>query len=247
MGAYDSTDTTTWPSAGDVISEGPLILRDCGAASSPHVLPIQGVVLGAGSAANNRLLVPEMLAVPGSTAGTWEGYPWNPCAPQLGLKLSIKGRFKMGASPAATGYHQFGVGLVTDGTSNPISASALVQAFSMTETTRDNVDAVVAIIDASGNILSDLWSTGGDATLTDSGFDVDTSQEVEFEAIWEALDGTKQVLTVKIRDNGGTMRTILTQSETGGGTLRAVPCIWFNVPDAEIVKSVHKLEWVAQP
>lgn len=240
--SYSSIDTTSFPSAGEVYSEGPLLMRELGAQTSTHTPNFPGTKRAGEATLANCVLVPEHFAVGGATAGVFEATPWNPATtgPPNAQQYSMKGRFKMSATPAVAGNYQWGIAAISDGGSAPMAATQLASPFSTTEATRDNVAGIGVFIDASGNILySNGWSVAGDATLTDSTYDVSTTGEVEFEAIFAGV-GSNMVVTVKIKDSGGTWRTIL--NAVNAPVLRSVPGVVFVNTSQGMARLAYKHE-----
>lgn len=199
---YDRNDTTGAPQTGDLITEGLCTPTDNGINNSANanVAALPGVVGNQGTEATGTAAAILTLFSPGSAQ-----------IPALirGTKLTIRGRYKAFSDTPMDGTKErFAIGIVQTATITSLTTVA-----NETETTRDDLASVVAVVDDSENIKSYNCAAAGDASYTDSTFDADLSVGTDFEVIVEnpttgnSLDDV--FVTIKMRDNGGTLRTIL--------------------------------------
>jgi hypothetical protein len=131
-----------------------------------------------------------------------------------GFKFFIKGRYKaLSDTPIDGAYERFAVGVCLGGGSIATLGTGLQVLANETEGTRDDIATVAVVVDDSENIQSYNCADAGDAAYTDSTYDADLSEGTDFELIVEVPSAANSDddlrVTIKIRDNGGTMRTVL--------------------------------------
>lgn len=220
----DGTDTTTDSSSGDVISSGYVELRNPGSGTA-------GALPGYMSIFSDGFTGAPIMA-------------WFESGGKLpmGTRLVVKGRAKASAATQYNGdYELFGIGVVSSGDGDGLG--------NVNEVTRDDVATVAVVVDAATQSIQKYNNTtAGDASYTDSGFDADIVAGFDFEM--EVLtpittDNSNDTrVTIRIRDSGGTLRTIHSNvaPALSANNLGWNPVFLINGTDGYITKLTYEVQ-----
>jgi hypothetical protein len=239
--SYANKDTSAVPGTGDILWQGPILAVSAnpsnnGGATLPGAISINHT---SGTTPRRFFLTGPFSA---EAAGNSAGVP-------LGTKFYAKGIYKEHADTRlATTHEKFAVGVIfaADNVDTTVFAN-------QTETTRDDRATVAVVVDATDeSIQSYNTAEAGNAAYTDSTFDAALASGTEFEIIVEVPTGANSdddvLVTIKIRDSGGTMRTIFSAAvpaSTSATANRAVfPIILINQA-ATVYNLFGKLEKAA--
>ena len=166
-----------------------------------------------------------------------------------GLKVYIKGTYKASSdTPFLATYERFAIGMLYEDNVMTSVTQNVANFRAENEVSRDDIGSLAVVVDDSENIKYYNTALSSDASYTDSGFDADLSAGMEFEMIldtaYNAVGPDDIFVTIKIRDGGGTMRTIvngLSNPITSATAQYWVPVIGFN-QDGYITNFAYKIE-----
>lgn len=240
--AYSLTDTAVAPSDGESLWEGP-IRPQLLCTNTTSSMTMMGAV-----GTNPSITIPSTWGFLDSMITTLSSAGNGGMI--RGTRLTVKGRLEVtDATPGSTAYDLFGLGIIL--TPSGVVTSNLLNE---TETTRDDEAAVVVAINDAGDIIwHDCAAVTGDAATTDSGFNANVTNgaALEWEMVAEhpltATAPNHHEITVRIKDSGGTWRTILNARNPNATTANRnwLPCMWLNQKSVRCVWLWGMLEAVA--
>lgn len=214
---YAAIDVTAGSATGDLLWEGPIVV-------GPHVQS-----LGAGQ----FFKAPGLVTVANfsTSANHLSLIPWMEAQTQLprsglcpGYKYTWKGFYRTPSTTrCSASWEPWGLGVVLNGGSGALIASI----GSPTETTRDDDATIAIVIVNADNVSVNRYNNAatGDASYTDADSgavarDVSTTTGFDWEMIVEvpstATAFNNILVTITVRDSGGTMRTFFSAANPTG-------------------------------
>lgn len=220
---YAGVNAATTPSTGTIISQGVALASAVG--STPGAAAVPGML--STPAVDPTVACGWLFNILGASASA--GAP-IPIGVPRGSKLYLKGTFKVLVDTRFSSLHaKLGIGVGFEVFSGMLDW--VTSFLHETETGRDDNRVMAVVVDSSNNIQSYEVTGGlpGTATWVDSTFNAAPTNDIEFEVIVEVpstADNTNDVkVTIRIEDDGGTMRTIFNESVlTTGSTTAGHSC-----------------------
>lgn len=208
--AYAGYDHTVAAATGDLLAEGPMDLVPLSSDVDRHA-----VFPGYLSA---RAITDRELYVASTSVGQTSGAPDSRVlAGAYGIKVSIKGRWKaLSGTLLNANYERFAIGLGIRDLSTGVSGDDFDEAFAhITETERDNKDAIAGIINSTNDVKRYNVAVAGDASYSNpsSGAGTaDPANEIGFEMSYELpssyVNPSSAKVTIKIIKSDGTVHTV---------------------------------------
>lgn len=237
---YDNVAAGTVPAAGTVVSSGFLTARNMAGTTSYGSMP--GVLgMPGGKATETGVGHYYLLPFAKDSESGSDHFV-------RGTTVYVKGTIKArSATSLLAAFEKFAIGVGF----NTVDVTVAASFGHGTETTRDDMATVAAVVDATNNIQGYNCVAAGNAAYTDSTFDADLTAATQFEVIVQC-PGTADTdddlrITIKIADSGGTLRTVhnavtpaaTTTIDNGGNII-----LLLNV-DATVYNLCYKIEVAA--